>query len=408
MATPRFNTVGSANNATPVVAVLEKRLHQEILNDTFFSAFKGIQRPGDQDKAPNGIVVTLNELNAGSDEIISTMRMNYTGEAVIGDAQLLGTEEDFAFRYVHTKVSEKGKAFTIPKKGISAQRVKWMNLAREVKPAASDWWKLEEDFETFTAFYEGCSRHCRNDADCDAQSGDVWSHPNFFAAGTGLVTGATPHTSAWETAVGSAITGVTDTAEDYMGIALLDAMSAFLRTTQKIKPLNLNGRAYYVCLLHPYQIAQLQMESTWQTLVQNADVRGRNNASFQTNRIFPDGIYKQLLIYEHEHVMGAAVSGGKPVYGTTTLHTALDTEVKKCAIIFGAGAMIEAIPEKLHFETETRDYKRKWGLGTLTIRGMKRMDWTPDDGVQTGILNQSSIVFCTYSGAPTFANPAAS
>lgn len=414
MATTRFNTVGSATNATAVVSVLEKRLHQEILNDTFFSAFRGIFKPAQEAKAPGAIITTMNQLTAGSDEIIITMRRNYTGEPITGDTQLLGTEEDFAFRFEKIKVGEKAKAFTIPKKGISAQRVKWMNLAREVKPAASDWWKLEEDFEIFKAFYRGASPHTIDEADVNAQGGLTRSHPNFFAAGdTGgkdveSNSSTTPGTTAYEDAVADAIDAVTDIASDRFGLKLLDVIAVLVRTSEKLKPLNIGGRSFWIVLLHPNQVAQIQQENNWQTLVQNADVRGRQNASFAARRLFPDAEYKQLLIWEHEHIMGATTSGSDPTktvnYGSSTPHAALDTNNVKISIVFGEGAIAEAIPEPIHFETEMRDYNRKWGLGSLTIRGVKRMDWSiTDDGAgQAATLNQSSLNFATFSDSPAF------
>jgi len=282
---------------------------------------------------------------------------------------------------------------------MSRQRLKALQIEKQKQPLLSNWAAQWNEVALARTFYEGWSPHitaATTSGGLYIGSGQKRVHPNFFTAGSGQVTySATDAT--FESSVDTALTNLTDTSTDYFSTDLLEAMRVEV-IKLKIKPMvTENGMEFWPMLIHPNQARQLRADSDWQGVNQRAWVA--NEA--KNNPIFSGAIgsYAGFVLYERMlGVFGASPSGtGTVTFGATNPLSAPDTYARKCAIIFGAGAISRGVAEDLSFERETDDYGNVLGIGAGMIVGDSRGEYYDSTTSVTGVINQTSAIVATYS-----------
>jgi len=73
----------------------------------------------------------------------------------------------------------------------------------------------------------------------------------------------------------------------------------------KFRPIMINGKGYYVLLLHPLQVKALRLETGdhgWAVVQSRAGVRGLGNPLFQKIMDGAEGIIDNVIIYEYERI----------------------------------------------------------------------------------------------------------
>ena len=405
-ASSNFGTTGSANNAALVQPILDEVLERESIFSSYFSRFTA---DISSDKAPDAVILEKRQLvQEGGDQIIVPLLRKLTNEGTSGDLQIKGKEEAQSERFVKVGINQKRHAVKVMR-GASGQRVKKFNFMARMQPQLSDWWGEEMDFDIFQSILEGGSRHIRDTVangglnfDFGGGANTVVSNPFVYEAGSGGAGGGLvafgASASAYETNVGTAVTAVGSA--DIMALFLLDNLLTEAHN-QRLRPIKIKGENLYVVILHPNQFDQLSAAgSVFQQIQRDAGVRGDENPIFTGAK----GFYKGCIIHVHPYIPGVTTSGGKPVYGTTTPHTALDTNTVKCAILLGGGAILKGIGEPLHFETEEEDYMNVKGVAAAINYGSRRPDWTSDEvgATRARPVNPSSFVLLTNSPTPDF------
>jgi len=400
-----FNTTDSTYYAELVQPILEKEMQMETAIANYFSRFTGKIEKNDlgMDEVPNTVIVEKNNLvQEGGDEIIIPLLRTLKDEGIAGDLQLEGNEEAQAYRFYKTKVNQLRKAVKVMN-GASGQRVKNFQLFDKARPQLSQWWGEEHDFNAFYSILEGASRHVLKTIvtggtaqDIGAGAGAIKSHPYFYCAGTGAVAWSDT-AGTYETNIGTALGGVD--ASDPFDIDLLDDIAT---EAQRLKLKPIEGDVQAIVLLHPNAWNQLSYAGgVFQNIQRDALNRGNENPIFTGAR----GMYKGLLIHVHPNVPGVTVTGGVPVYGTTTPHTAPDSNNVKMIYIMGAQALCKGMADDLHFTEAMKDYDNARGIGSASIYGYRRPDWVADEyPVVTGRpINPTSFVLAAYSPNVTFA-----
>ena len=131
---------------------------------------------------------------------------------------------------------------------------------------------------------------------------------------------------------------------------------AMLGTTKsyKMKPIKVNGKDYFVLILHPEAAYDLAQNSTWRNAQQYANIRGEDNPLFSGAL----GVYDGVVVHEHD--------------GITTADNLGDGDAIAAArnLFLGAGAACHAQIEGMSWVEKTFDYGNKLGIAAGQIYGV--------------------------------------
>jgi N4-gp56 family major capsid protein len=83
------------------------------------------------------------------------------------------------------------------------------------------------------------------------------------------------------------------------------ATTSGVRPNFPLQPVMVNGRKYFILLVHPYVMYDLKQDSTFQQWMREAEVRGPTNPLFTGATAIVDGV----VIHEHESVPFATNGG---------------------------------------------------------------------------------------------------
>ncbi len=124
------------------------------------------------------------------------------------------------------------------------------------------------------------------------------------------------------------------------------------------KPIRQGGEDVWILIAHPQALYDLKRSTEYTTWVQEAAIRGVDNPFFKGAVCMVDGV----VIFQHSNV-------------TTTLDGTGNIKVAH-NLVFGAEAMIEALDETVHWDEDTFDYGREWGVAygfaQETRRGLEK------------------------------------
>ncbi len=121
-----------------------------------------------------------------------------------------------------------------------------------------------------------------------------------------------------------------------------------------MKPIRVEGKDYYVLLLHPEVAYDLAQNSTWRNAQQYANIRGEDNPIFSGAL----GVYDGVIVHEHEGI-------------TTADNLGAGDAVKAARNLFlGAGAACHAKVDEMSWVEKTFDYGNKLGIAAGQIYGV--------------------------------------
>jgi N4-gp56 family major capsid protein len=338
------------------------------------------------------IEMLTNFQSEGSDTMDIVLKYPLTEAGVLGDAQILGTEEVRKIAYKKIRIAEISKGVKIKDAPSSEQVLKKPEIQKALMDSAQadlkDWFQRWIGFGIYDGFLKGASENVRSHFGLS-----VVSHPNFVVAGSGLVTfSSTPAT--YEGNVATALGGLSDTASDRMTVKAIKAVAKYA-SEKKIQKF----QGYWHLVLHPDQIYQLKADSEYVNAVQYGQLRGDENPLFTGFVGAIDGV----KIYEDENIPGVAVDT-IPVYGNTNplANPRYSTGNLRLGILYGASAIAIGQANPLRFENEDYDYSRKKTEAGMMTVGIERADIFDTDGMfgTAGFKeNTSSLVLATYSPA---------
>lgn len=384
------------------VVLLREVLEREAWVALFFARFAGFvtQDKVDGTKIPSGAPIEIDRSFAqeGSDSMLIPMLRRLTGTGVSGDAQLLGNEERMNIYYQMVYINQKRHGVKVGGR-TSNQRVKKFKLIQKAQPLLSDWLAQWMEYSFIDTFFSGYSPHIRENTTTGGlyiNSGAKILHPNWYNAGAGFATwSATAAT--YEGTVEDGVTGVTDTSTDHMSASLLETLR-IQAMTKKIMPIDLGyGEPLWPMLIHPNQAKQLRQDTDYKAAAREALPRMKENPLF-TGAMPP---YAGIVPYERLFTPGVEpnAGAGTVAVGATNPLSALDTYNVKGAILFGKSAVAHGWALGPYFDEEDEDYKNNKGVAVGLIAGSARADFKDNstDGSNTAVINQSSMIVCTYS-----------
>lgn len=132
----------------------------------------------------------------------------------------------------------------------------------------------------------------------------------------------------------------------------------------RIRPMMISGRPYYGCVVHPYQVYDIQGSQEWEQAMREAQVRGPENPLFSGAL----GIWNGVILYSHDKVVTGsdAGPGGDQPYAS--------------ALFFGyqAGLWAQAQPAPDWIEKKF-DYDDMYGISTGMLFGFDKTRFNSKD-----------------------------
>jgi len=156
-------------------------------------------------------------------------------------------------------------------------------------------------------------------------------------------------------------------------LTMIDKAVERARTlTPAIRPVNVNGRTFYVTFLHPYQVTDLRTSvTTGQWLdIQKAAMTG---GEIEDNPIFDGslGVYNGTILHSDVRVTQGVTSGAL----TANVRRAVFCGAQACMMAYGR----DGGDEQYTWVEELFDYENELGVSAALIWGMKKSVFNSTD-----------------------------
>lgn len=336
----------------------------------------------------------------GGGEMEIPVMQPLTNPPTFGTKPMRGREEKRKYYIKKIAINQVRHAVEIQDNKMSKQMLKkpevQMALMERGQKDLQDYFSRWQAMQPYFALLEGYSD---NLTDSENGAGKILkSNPNFYVAGSGKVTFS--HTpSTFETNVGTALSGLADTASDYFGSQTI-RNAVYLARQLKFAPIVVNGLEVFPMFITDAQARQLRNDPEWINAQKEAANRGDKNDIF-TGVV--ERIYEGALIIVDSTIPSISVTGGVPVYRASN-YMANPRSIGniKPAIICGQNAIVGGYGSELGYENETADYGQFLGDEASMICGFERSDIYDVDnfdgnGANRFKENASSAVIATYS-----------
>ena len=355
-------------NHNLAVKLWSKKLFHDVIGEEFFAKFVG--------EGTSSLIQLKTETQKGpGDRIRVGLRALLTGAGIQGDSTLEGNEEALSTYTDYVVINQLRHAVRTDGK-MSEQRVPF-SVREEARTGLKDWWT--ERLQTTMA---------------NVLTGNTGQSDTKYTGNQ--ATTAPTATSRIICGGGLALEASLSASTDH-SIALSDldravtiAKTAISGTRERIRPVSVDGKKYYVVFLHPYQIYRLRRDAS--TTRNFFDV---NEAILMGGKISDNPIitrasfvYGQCIVHEWGYL---------PTLPTVPTTTAAVVGDFRRGVLCGAQAACLAVgqdssPNKMNWKEELFDYGNQLGVSAGMIFGMKKTVFNSVDF--------ATIVLSGYAPAP--------
>ena len=326
-----------------------KKLLREALKETYVSRFMGTSK--------DSLVYVKDDLNkSAGDRIRVGLRMQLSGQGVVGDGTLEGNEEALT-TYTDDLLIDQLRHAVRSGGEMSEQRVPF-SVREEALDGLQDWWADRID----TAFFNQISGNTSISQTYagmnlpTAPTGTASANSRIiYGSGTTSTTASlTATTTASASARGLVFTpGVIDSAINFAKIA-----------TPLIRPLRINGQSKYVMFIHPNQTRMLRTNAAAGAVTWYDIMRARVEGGELDNPIFNGalGEYNGVILHESTRVPAPLASGNSNFYRSILCGAQ--------AASFGTGKRDQ--DQQMKWVEELFDYENQLGVSAAMIWGLKK------------------------------------
>ena len=336
-------------NAPEAVKLWSKTLAREALKATQIQYFIG-------ESASSLVQEKTDFKKSAGDRLTMTLRMQLTGDGVLGDGTLEGNEERLTTYTDNLLIDQLRHAVRSAGK-MTEQRIPW-SIREEAKDGLVDWWAGRMD----TAFF---NQLCGYTPATDLR----FTGNNAVLAPTNVVR---PNSRANDESL---------TTGDEFTLQLIDTAVARAKlATPVLRPLKIGGKDKYVMFLHTNQVTQLRTNTAagqWLD-IQKAATTGDGS---RDNPIFTGalGEYNGVILHESTRITN----------GVNSSTGAVDTDVRR-AVLCGAQAAVIGFGGGMSFggwdwNEELFDYGNQLGVEAGCIFGLKASRFNSADFAKIGV-----------------------
>jgi len=346
-------------NDPMAVKLWSKRLSVEVLKTCWASKFMG--------PSTSNIIQIKDELSkSAGDKITYGLRMQLTGNGVLGDGTLEGQEESLTV-YSDAVIIDQLRHAVRSAGRMSQQRVPF-TVRDEALSGLRDWWTDRIDTGWLNQI-------CGNTAVTDVR----------FSGNQATINCDTNH-EVFVTDSGNAGTDQSISTADTFVLSVLDKAVERARTlTPAIRPITISGKPMYAAFLHPYQVTDLRTNtSTGQWLdIQKAAMTG---GEVDDNPIFEGslGVYNGVILHSDNRIT-LGVNSATPTSSVANTRRAVFCGSQAAMMAFGR----DNGPERFTWVEELFDYENELGVSAGLIFGLKKAVYNSTD--------YATIVMATYA-----------
>lgn len=290
------------------------------------------------------------------DKITFGLRMRLTGAGVTSGQILEGNEERLV-THSNSVTLEQYRHAVRDDGALSRQRTMF-SISDEARNAIKDWMSEKVDQLAFDALGVGAGA-------------TVDPSKIFYKTGTStfLATGTAATAKSALHATDSKLT------LNFISFIKAFAKTGGNRTYVPLRPVKVEGKEYYIMLVHPDALFDLKATSEWQQAQREAQERGKSNPLFTGAA----GVFDGTIIHEHENCAIATDGGGGTVAWTK-------------AVFLGAQALVWAWGQRPEVIQETFDYKNEEGYGISMIAGVAKSKFNSLDYGSLGVyLSRTNV-----------------
>jgi N4-gp56 family major capsid protein len=336
-------------NAPEVVKLWSKTLAREALKATQIQYFIG-------ESASSLVQEKTDFKKSAGDRLTMTLRMQLTGDGVLGDGTLEGNEERLTTYTDNLLIDQLRHAVRSAGK-MTEQRIPW-SIREEAKDGLVDWWAGRMD----TAFFNQLCGYT-------PETRLAFTGSNAVLAPTNVVR---PNARANDESL---------TTGDEFTLQLIDTAVARAKlATPVLRPLKIGGKDKYVMFLHTNQVTQLRTNTAagqWLD-IQKAATTGDGS---RDNPIFTGalGEYNGVILHESTRITN----------GVNSSTGAVDTDVRR-AVLCGAQAAVIGFGGGMSYggwdwNEELFDYGNQLGVEAGCIFGLKASRFNSADFAKIGV-----------------------
>ena len=346
------------------------------------------------------------------DELEIPMFRRLTSKPTYGKNQLKDHEEEAKVNYARVPIDILRHAMLQQDGIMSTHTTKDIDVIRNAYPLLENHYGEVLENEVFShALYYGFSKNILTSSRFSGNSRiKAISHPHIFVKGDGKVAHTNPPgTTGYETAVGTAI----DTlgTSDLFNVAFLQYLKVQPEVLRLAPLVMKDGNRLRLIVAHPYQIAALENDSDFKTLISQQWAHAYAKES--PYLVGAKYVWGGFAIYESDvAAWKVSTSGGVPVWGpvagATEVSDLTDYEdyssaTKFAAPILGKSALLRATGSAMRFKGREDDFGEIKALSYRDVEGASRADyWNEDDGTRgDAIINTGSVLACTYAAQPS-------
>lgn len=346
MATVEFGVNNPLSNE-----LWEKQLNVEVIEATYFHRFVG--------KTSQALIQEKEEPNkAAGDRVTCGLRGILSARGKVGNEVLEGDEEAFTTADDQLFVDELRHAVSIPAGGtIDAQRVPY-NLRAEGYDAMKQWYADRIDTAMFNQL---CGFTNETDVAFTGQQAVLAPSANNIIRPGGVANDQSIATAP-------------------ITLTMIDALKERAATMRQqfnqpiIRPVMMNGDAYYCLFIHDFQETDLRKDAGatgWRTLYDNA-MRG---GEITKNPIFTGalGMYNNVIIHKSTRVTNGVNSGtGEPV---TDVRRAVFCGAQSGWVAWGQSYGQSAF----RWVERLTDFQKSLGISASSVWGLKKSRFRSND-----------------------------
>jgi len=308
----------------------EEKLYRDTVKESYFSKFMGT--------SANSLCQTNTKLaKSKGDNITFALRKRLEGAGVTSGTTLEGNEE--ALAHSNYNVSLEQYRHAVRDAGeLDRQRPAW-DLNMESRDAIKEWGTEKIDSLCFQTILEDPTR--------------VF----YRTSGGNATTGTAATAKSALTATDSKLT------PSLISYAKAWARTGGNRSQTPIRPIKINGKMYYVLLIHPDSGYDLKTDATWTQAQREARERSKENPIFSGAL----GVWDGVVIHEHEGY--AEKPGGSLI--ATDAGSGSDVPWTKC-VLMGQQSLLWAEGKRGKTVTEDFDYGNEIGHAWEIICGVAK------------------------------------
>lgn len=319
-----------------------KQLFADVRDNLYMTRFIG--------SSEQSMIQELEDLRKAAGSNISFgLGMKLSGAGITGDSTLEASEEQMTDYDEDVAIDQLRNAVRLT--GKMDEKKNAYNMRESAKNRLADWFAERIDREIV-------------DKLCGKTTSTFANTPTAAAASRSVFAGG-------QSSVGNVTSAMK------IDTKVLDkAKQTAILASPMIRPLKINGKDYYVAILHPYDATNLRQDPVWNQAQRDANVRGEDNPIFSGAL----GIYNGIIIHEHEYVFNTTDGSSSAKISRN--------------ILCGQQAGVIAWGEQVSWVEKSFDYGNSWGIACGAIFGcIKPLFNSVDYGVVT--------MFCAGDAAST-------